>query len=50
MASSNCPTPKKVKYETSKAANFFAKSDGMRAYKCPCGSFHLTSQPKRKAA
>jgi hypothetical protein len=43
-----CPTPEKKRYATASAAQFFAVTDGLRAYKCPCGSWHLTSKRVRR--
>lgn len=42
-----CPTPEKRSYGTREAAVFFARADGLRAYRCPCGGWHLSSKPKR---
>ena len=42
----NCPTPQKKAYETRVAALFFAETDGPRAYRCSCGKWHLSSQPR----
>ena len=44
-----CPTPDKVSYWTRRLAKSDANSKGrkLRAYKCVCGSWHLTSQPRR---
>ena len=39
-----CPTPSKRRFETQEAAGFFARADGMRAYRCRCGFWHLTSK------
>ena len=42
-----CPTPYKKSYETFAAAGFFARADGLRPYRCPCGKFHLSSKAKK---
>lgn len=39
-----CPTPEKKSYETREAAVFFARADGLRAYRCPCGAWHLSGK------
>lgn len=39
-----CPTPNKKTYDTKGAAQFFAYTDGLRSYKCPCGKWHLSSK------
>lgn len=40
---------RKVGYINKTAAEFFASSDGMRAYKCNfCNYYHLTSQVNRE--
>lgn len=41
-----CPTPEKKGYATREAAVFFARADGLRAYRCRCGVFHLSSKPR----
>ena len=41
-----CPTPEKKSYEDKRAAVFFAQADGLRAYQCPCGKWHLSSREK----
>jgi hypothetical protein len=41
---SRCPTPTKVAYDSRRAAGFFANTDGLRPYKCPCGKWHLSSK------
>lgn len=41
-----CPTPEKKAYETRQTAVFFARADGLRAYKCSCGKFHLSSKQR----
>lgn len=41
---SDCPTPDKKSYESQKAAGFFANTDGLRPYLCPCGKWHLSSK------
>ena len=40
-----CPTPDKKRYDSYQAASFFAQTDGLRAYRCPCGKYHLSSRP-----
>lgn len=39
-----CPTPQKKSYATRETAVFFARADGLRAYLCPCGLWHLSSK------
>lgn len=39
-----CSTPKKEAYESRSAAMFFARARGLRAYRCPCGKWHLSSK------
>jgi hypothetical protein len=39
-----CPTPQKKVYDSREAAIFFARADGLRAYQCPCGRWHLSSK------
>lgn len=51
----NCPTPAKTVYFERKAAKQAARrslSHGkrLRAYKCPCGRFHLTSTKSSQPA
>lgn len=46
VQSDSCPTPRKVKYASLSAAKAHRswksnKGARMRAYKCPCGSWHL---------
>lgn len=41
-----CPTPEKRSYDSRDAAVFFARADGLRAYRCPCGAWHLSSKVK----
>ena len=42
-----CPSGK-VPYETREGAIWFARTEGMRAYRCPtCGKWHLTSRLKK---
>lgn len=41
-----CPTPAKKSYDTRDAAVFFARADGLRAYQCRCGAWHLSSKQK----
>ena len=41
----------KKRYETRKAALFFAGTDGLRAYRCPvCAGWHLTSKAVRRGS
>jgi hypothetical protein len=46
MSQRSCPTPEKRAYVEREAAVFFARADGLRAYKCPCGAYHLSSKQK----
>jgi hypothetical protein len=46
-----CPTPHKVRYESRKAAKrarrrAHPEDSRIRAYRCPCGSFHLGHLPQ----
>jgi hypothetical protein len=41
-----CPTPAKRAYGNREAAVFFARADGLRAYRCGCGSWHLSSMAR----
>ena len=51
-----CPTPGKTPYRRRRFAQDLAdrtlRTQGvrLRVYQCPCGNYHLTSMPKRKAA
>ncbi len=44
-----CPTPRKKAYDSREVAVFFAQAEGLRAYRCPCGRWHLSSMPKQGA-
>jgi hypothetical protein len=42
-----CPVPDKVAYRSAEAALFFGEADGLRAYRCSCGKWHLSSRPRK---
>lgn len=51
MTGRPCPTPSKIAYNSHQAAGHARGKRGhqgrrMRPYLCPCGRWHLSSQPK----
>lgn len=42
-----CPTPDKRAWSSRRAAESAAKLLSMRAYRCDCGRFHVTSDAER---
>jgi hypothetical protein len=42
-----CPTPRKKAYDSITAAVYYARADCLRAYRCKCGKWHLTSKVRR---